>query len=86
MGNMITAVDCCNGCPRQGCGAYHDKCPQYQAQTAKRKADKAGVAKQKAFYNYICEEMEKVECFNRNLKLGLVNGDNVYYKVLEGRK
>jgi len=31
-------------------------------------------------------EDEKAECFNRNLKLGLVNGDNVYYKVLEGRK
>jgi len=61
VGNMITAVNCCVGCPRQGCGAYHDKCPQYQEQAAKRKADKAGVAKQKAFYNYICEEMEKVE-------------------------
>ena len=58
---MITAVDCCNGCPRQGCGAYHDKCPQYQEQTAKRKADKAGVAKQKAFYNYVCDQMEKNE-------------------------
>lgn len=31
-------------------------------------------------------EDEKAECFNRNLRLGLVNGDNVYYKVLEGRK
>ena len=58
---MITAVDCCNGCPRQGCGAYHDKCPQYQEQTAKRKADKAGVAKQKAFYNNVCDQMEKKE-------------------------
>lgn len=37
----------CKGCPRKGCGGYHDKCPEYlemkqalQEAAARRESDK----------------------------------------------
>ena len=58
-GDMITAITCCDSCPRQGCGKYHDDCPPYQAQKNQRKADLTEVKKKQDFNRFLKESVER---------------------------
>ena len=39
----------CKNCPRQGCGAYHDECPEYLKWKAKEDAKKQVIKEGKKY-------------------------------------
>lgn len=51
----------CQNCPNKGCGAYHDVCPDYQAE----KAERERIFKEKCAYNdtrtYIVENSLRIK-------------------------